>query len=137
MKFLPNERLKKYSQDAEKKLASQSCAVYEIREREARGIVEANSKLTRVKGRNGMWPFVSDVSLSEDGNILFYRNQVNHNAISPNLTNEITNNFLGNPIRADLKGKVHAKDMEYDMTCFLSYNNKVSVKTILKNVHNL
>ena len=48
------------------------------------------------------------------------------------LSNEITNNFLGNPIPADLKGKVHAKDMGTDMICFLTYNNKVSVNTVLK-----
>ena len=137
MKFLPNERLEKYSQDTVKKLASQPCAGYEIKEREAREMVEANFNLMRMKVCNGMWPFLSDVSLSEDGNIPFYRIQINHNAISSNLTNEITNNYLRNPMRADFKGKVHAKDMESNMTCFLTYNNKVSVKTILKNFYNL
>ena len=80
---------------------------------------------------------MSVVSLADDDNIYFYRNQVNHNAISSNLSNEITNNFLGNPIRADLKGKVHGKDIGTDMICFLKYNNKVSVKTALENFHNL
>ena len=100
-------------------------------------MVKANSKLMHVKVCNGMWPFVSDVSLSEHSNISFYRTKMNHNGISSNLTNEITNNYLGNPIRADLKGKVHAKDMGSDMTCFLTYNNKVSVNTILKHFYNL
>jgi len=52
---------------------------------------------------------------------------MNHNSISPTLSDEITNNFLGNPIGTGLTGKVHAKDMGTDMTCFLTYNDKVSM----------
>ena len=52
---------------------------------------------------------------------------MNHNSISPTLSNEITNNFLSNPIGTDLRGKVHAKDMGTDMTYFLTYNDKVSM----------
>ena len=54
------------------------------------------------------------------------RNQVNHNSVSQNLANEITNNFLGNPITADLSGKTDAKDMEHDIECLLAWNNKVN-----------
>ena len=62
---------------------------------------------------------------------------MNHNAISSNLSNKITNNFLDNPIRADLKGKVHSNDMGSDMTCFLTYNKDVRVNTVLENLYNL
>ncbi len=92
MKFLLSERLEKYSQDAVKKLVSQPCAGYELKEREEREMVKANSNLMHVKVSNGMWPWLSDVGLSEDRNISFYRIQMNHNAISSNLTKKITNN---------------------------------------------
>ena len=63
---------------------------------------------------------------------------MNHNSITSDLSNKMTNNFLGNPIGADLSGKVHAKDMGTDMLCFLTYNDKVSnnamSKTLLKFV---
>ncbi len=85
-----------------------------------------------VKVCNGMWPFVSDVGLSEDGKISFYRTQMNHNGISSDLANKITNNFLGNPISADLTDKVYSKDVGSDMVCLLTYNTKVSVNTMLK-----
>ena len=62
---------------------------------------------------------------------------MNHNSITSDLANEITNNFLNNPIGADLRGKVHAKDMGSDMICFFTYNNKVSVNTKLENFYNL
>ena len=133
MKFLPNERLEKYSKYAKKQRKNQPCVDLERCEREARDVVENNSVLMHVEVCNGMWPWLSDVSLADDGNIYLYRNQINHNAISPDLSNEITNNFLGNPLRADLKGKVHAKDMGTDMTCFLTHNNKVSVKHNTQN----
>ena len=71
MKFLPNERLEKYSKDAKKKLENQPCADLERREREARDVVENNSVLMHVEVRNGMWPWLSDVGLSEDGHNSF------------------------------------------------------------------
>ena len=40
--------------------------------------------------------------------------------------NEITNNFLGNPITADLTGKTHDKDMGHDIECLLVYKDKVN-----------
>ena len=129
--------MEQFSEAAEKKFATKPCVGNELKERNARAMVEDNSNLIHLEVRNGMWPWISDVSLDDDGNIYFYRNQVNHNAISPNLSNEITNNFLGNPIRADLKGKVHGQDIRTDMICFLTYNNKVSVNTALENFHNL
>ena len=75
-----------------------------------------------------MWPFVSEVMPSSDGNAVhLMRNEVNHNTISPSLSNEITNNFLGNPIGADRGDKLHDPTMGTDMKCFLTYNEKVSL----------
>ena len=58
---------------------------------------------------------------------------MSHNAISSDLSNEIANNFLANPLRADLRGKVHAQDMGTDMVCFLTHNSEVSVKHNARN----
>ncbi len=136
MKFLPNERLEKYSQDTAKKLTNQPCADLEHWERKARNIVENNSVLIHVKVRNGMWPWLSEVGLSPEGNILFCRNAMNHNSISATLSNKITYNFLDNPIDADLRGKVHTKDMVTNMICILTHNKELSVNTTLKNFYN-
>ncbi len=86
---------------------------------------------------NGMWPWLSEVGLSEDGRHIFcYRNQGNHNGISPNLSNDITNNCLCNSINADMSGKVYAKDMGNNMICLLTFIEKVSVDTMLKHFYN-
>ena len=61
---------------------------------------------------------------------------MNHNSITSYLANEITNNFLSNPIGADLSGKVHAKNMGTDMSCFLTYNDKVSNNAMVKQFYN-
>ena len=84
---------------------------------------------------NSMWPFVSKVMLSSDGNVVhLMHNEVNHNTISPSLSNEITNNFLGNPIGADRGDKLHDPTMGTDMKCFLTYNEKVS---LFKKIYSL
>lgn len=101
-------------------------------------MVKKHSNETHLEVSNGMLPWMSELGLSDDNKTIFlYRNKMNHNTISPNLSNEITNNFLDNPIRADLKGKVHSKDMGSDMTCILTYNTKVSVNAILETFYNL
>ena len=94
MKFLPNARLEKFDEAAEKKLANKPCVGNELKERQARSMVEKNSKLMHVKLLNGMLPWLTEVSLGDDGNINFHRCQMNHNAISQDLSNEITNNFF-------------------------------------------
>ena len=80
-------------------------------EREAMAAINANSAKVEVKASNGMWPFVSECHVTELKNKqdepTFMRNQVNHNHVIPTLANEIANNFIGNPINADLNGKVH------------------------------
>ena len=75
-----------------------------------------------------MWPFVSKVTLSSDSTTVhLMRIEVNHNTISPSLSNKITNNFLGNPIGANRGDKLHDPTMGTDMKCFLTYNAKVSL----------
>ena len=79
---------------------------------------------------NSMWPFVSELTLVKEGEttrIHLMRNEVNHNTISPSLSNEITNNFLGNPIGANRGNKIHDRTMGTDMKCILTYNAKVSL----------
>ena len=89
--------------------------------------IEANSTATRLEVNNSMWPYVSECSLSDDEEeIFFYRNQVNHNAVGPAIANEITNNFLNNPINADLSGKMHPRTMGGDINCLLAWNDKVN-----------
>ena len=134
MKFLPNEKLEKYSQDAVKKLVNKACTDLERLERKARDIVENNTVFMHMEVCNGMWPWLSDVSFSKESDIYLYRNQMNHNSIYPNLSNKITNKFLGNPIGVDLSGKVHTKDMGTGMTYFLTHNDKVSTSTTLENL---
>ena len=126
----------KYSDVTEKKFATKQCVGIELKERNARAMVEDNSNLIYVEVRNGMLPWLSEVS-TDGTNIHVYRNQVNHNAITPKLSNEIAYNFLSNPIHADLKGKVHGRDMGTDMLCILTYNNNVSVNTALNFFFNL
>ena len=101
----------------------------ELTDTNAKRIFETNSMELHVEINNSMWPFTSECYVEKDGDksmIVFMRNQVNHNSISQNLANEITNNFLGNPITADLTGKTHDKDMGHDIECLLVYNDKVN-----------
>ena len=73
VKFLPNARLEKFSEAAEKNLSSKPCVGNELKEREARAMVQDNSNLMHVEVRNGIWPWLSDVSLADDGNITFHK----------------------------------------------------------------
>ena len=92
-------------------------------------IISKHSSQIEVNVNNSMWPFVSECNITElkdEEVITFTRNQVNHNHVNPNLANEITNNFLGNPINADLSGKTHKKSMGNDMKCLLTCNQLVN-----------
>ena len=92
-------------------------------------IISKHSSQIEVNVNNSMWPFVSECNITElkdEEAITFTRNQVNHNHVNPNLANEITNNFLGNPINADLSGKTHKKSMGNDMKCLLTCNQLVN-----------
>ena len=100
----------------------------EQKERDARRIVADYCKELKFEVSNLMWPWVSEVKLSKDDQTIYLlKNQVNHNTISPSLSNEITNNFFDNPIGADLNGKVHKPDIGSDMKCIITYNTKISV----------
>ena len=128
--------LEEYSREATNRQDDIKPGSEEQEERDARDLVTKNCKELKIEVSNSMWPFVSEVELSEDEKTLYLlRNEVNHNTISPSLTNEITNNFLSNPIGADLNGKVHAPDMGSDMKCILTYNTKVSVPFFVKYLH--
>ena len=104
----------------------------EQKERDAMEIVTNKCKSFILRLSNLMWPFVTKVELSKDtGKIHLRRNQVNHNTVSPSLSNEITNNFLGNPLGADLTGKIHGRNMGNDTKCILTYNTKASLSLLL------
>ena len=49
---------------------------------------------------------------------------MNHNCVSPPITSEIINNFLGNPIDADRTGKLYDRTMGSDMYLLLTSNEK-------------
>ena len=101
----------------------------ELTDTSAKRIFDTNSTELHVEINNSMWPFLSECYIERDGDkcmINFMRNQVNHNSVNQNLANEITNNFLGNPITADLTGKTHDQDMGHDIECLLAWNDKVN-----------
>ena len=96
-------------------------------EMKAIATIEANSIVVGLDVRRDMWPFTADVDCGEGQDEIFIlRNQANHNSVGPSAANEITNNFLGNPINANLTGKVYPRNMGYDMKCLLTWNEKVN-----------
>ena len=119
--------LEQYSKEA-KELKEQFKPGNEERKgKEAKLIIAEKTKRIPLDVSNSMWPFVSEVALSDDGDTVhLMRNEVNHNTISPSLSNEITNNFLGNPIGANRGDKLHDPTMGTDMKCILTYNDQVS-----------
>lgn len=120
--------LAKCGVNAKKRQDKRKLGNEEQKERYARQMVKENCKEFKLIVHNTTWPWLSKVMASEDGNTLhLLRNQVNHNTISKPLTNEITNNFAGNPIMADLNGKIHDRSMGDDMICILTHNTLVSV----------
>ena len=103
--------------------------------REAKRMIAEKTKQLQLRVSNSMWPFVSELTLSKDGNTVhLVCNEVNHNTISPGLSNEITNNFLGNPIGANRGDKLHDPTMGTNMKCILTYNAKVST-SFRKRIH--
>ena len=99
----------------------------EQNERDARQNVVDNCKSCKLEVRNGMWPWISEIMWDEtEKKIKLLRNRVNHNTVSPTLSNEITNNLLGNIAGADLDGKIYDRSMGEDMKCILTYNTQVN-----------
>ena len=122
------KQLEEWSEKAKESQKQFQPGSEEKKGREAKKIIAESTKQIQLVVSNGMWPFVSEVMPSSDGNAVhLMRNEVNHNTISPSLSNEITNNFLGNPIGADRGDKLHDPTMGTDMKCFLTYNEKVSL----------
>lgn len=104
----------------------------EQNERDARKKVVDNCKNGKLDVRNSMWPWLSEMMWDEEEKkIKLLRNQVNHNTVSPSLSNEITNNLLGNIAGADLDSKIYDRSMGDDMKCILTYNTKVSRSLLL------
>ena len=101
----------------------------ELIETNAVKTVKINSTLILVEVNNSMWTFVYECHITKvegKDTIIFTRNQVNCNHVSSNLANKIKNNFLNNPIGADLSVNVHDKHMENDIQCLLTWNDWVN-----------
>ena len=95
----------------------------------ARRLFRENSAELKVDINNSMWPFVSECHLEKvDGKemAIFMRNQVNHNTITQKMANEITNNFLDNPLCVDAREQIYSQDLGNDMECLLAWNDKVN-----------
>ena len=93
----------------------------------ALAIINSNTKSTRLDVHRSMWAFAAECECrGDEEEIFFQRCQVNHNCVAPPIANEITNNFLNNPINADLSGKMHPRNMGGDMNCLLAWNDKVN-----------
>ena len=124
------QELEQYSVEAKQSKEQFKPGNEEKKGMEAKRMIAEKTKQFPLKVSNSMWPFVSELKLVKDGEttrIHLMRNEVNHNTISPSLSNEITNNFLGNPIGANRGNKIHDRTMGTDMKCILTYNAKVSL----------
>ena len=94
----------------------------------AAALFKKTTKSTTVTVNNTMWLFLCECERAEgSGDIVFLRVPVNHNCVNSKVAHEITNNILGNPVRANLKDKFHEPNMGTDMHCLMTYNTKVSL----------
>ena len=94
----------------------------------AAALFKKTTKSTTVTVNNTMWLFLCECERAEGSDdIVFLRVPVNHNCVNSKVAHEITNNILGNPVRADLKDKFHEPNMGTDMHCLMTYNTKVSL----------
>ena len=124
--------LEKYSKKAKETLNVIKPGNEEQKERDARQKVVDNCKNFKLEVSNSMWAWLSEMMYSEKTKkIHLLRTQANHNTVSPSLSNEITNNLLGNIVGAGLSSKIHDRGMGNDMKCILTYNTKVSVPLFL------
>jgi len=96
----------------------------------AAALFNKTTKSTTITVNNTMWLFLCECERAEGSDdIVFLRVPVNHNCVNSKVAHEITNNILGNPVRADLKDKFHEPNMGTDMHCLMTYNTKVSLYT--------
>ena len=94
----------------------------------AAALFKKTTKSTTVTVNNTMWLFLCECERAVgSGDIVFLRVPVNHNCVNSKVALEITNNILGNPVRANLKDKFHEPNMGTDMHCLMTYNTKVSL----------
>ena len=94
----------------------------------AAALFNKTTKSTTITVNNTMWLFLCECERAEgSGDIVFLRVPVNHNCVNSKVAHEITNNILGNPVRANLKDKFHEPNMGTDMHCLMTYNTKVSL----------
>ena len=93
-------------------------------------LYKASTRKDTLNVHNGIWPFLTEVSLNDDGEIVLHRTPANHNLLSPQLAREITNNIYKNAMQTDLTTKTHNESMGKDMHCILTYNEKVRLTTI-------
>ena len=54
----------------------------------------ASKNTDTLKVFNGIWPFLTEVSLKDTGEIVLHRTPANHNLLSPQLAREITKKHL-------------------------------------------
>ena len=128
--------LEKYSKKAKETLNVIKPGNEEQKERDARHKVVDNCKTFKLEVSNSMWAWLSKMMYSEkEKKIHLLRTQANHNTVSPSLSNEITNNLLGNIVGADLSSKIHDRGMGNDMKCILTYNTKASIPLFLFFLH--
>ena len=94
----------------------------------AAALFKKTTKSTTVTVNNTMWLFLCECERAVgSGDIVFLRVPVNHNCVNSKVAHEITNNILGNPVRANLEDKFHEPNMGTDMHCLMTYNTKVSL----------
>ena len=86
---------------------------------------QSSSRSCTLDVHNGMWAWLTDVSL-KNGKIICHRIPANHNHLIPKLGNEITNNILKNPMQVDVEETFHPENMSNDMHCLLTYNKQVN-----------
>ena len=88
-------------------------------------LYKASTHKDMLNVHNGIWPFLTEVSLNDDGEIVLHRTPANHNLLSPQLAREITNNIYKNPILASLNDITYDESIGTDIQCILTYNEKV------------
>ena len=92
----------------------------------AASLFNHTTKSTTGTVNNTMWLFLSEFERNKkSGEIVFLRVPVNHNYVNGKVVHEITNNILVNPVHADLSKKSHETNMETDMHCLMTHNEKV------------
>lgn len=109
---------------------NQARANEEAKVAKAASLINSTMVSTSLTIDNSMWMFVSECERNKDGDIVFLRVPVNHNCVNYSVAHEITNNILGNPIKADLSKKFYDESMGTDMDCLMTWNDKVCSSSV-------